>query len=183
MSTKYESYAAGGDTSFQRAGANWDSQTFTPSIAHTITSVKLFMFQFTGFPPGLITVRIRATAAGKPSGGDLCSGTTNGNTLPSIAAGGFQAGAEWREIFFGAGTPLAAGTKYAIVISVAAAACQINATTVGGYAGGDRCVSGDSGATWANNNPQDFYFEEWGTGLTAKAFASFTPKLVAARLI
>ena len=60
--------------------------------------------------PGTVTVSIRNTSAGNPSGGDLCVGTTDGDTLPTGAP------YEWREITLGAGADLAAVTKYAIVV-------------------------------------------------------------------
>ena len=67
-------------------GDIWDAQTFTPSVAHTVTSVKLRLYRI-GNGPGNITVGIRATDVdGLPTGSDLCSGTTDGNTLPALAS-------------------------------------------------------------------------------------------------
>ncbi|GAI02948.1 unnamed protein product, partial [marine sediment metagenome] len=108
MAELYEYYNTG-DTGYWRLNIATEriAQTFTPSIAHKITSVKLKLAR-TG-SPGILTVSIRATnGEGHPTGGDLCSGTTNGNTLPVYPS------TEWREITLGAGYNLASDTKYAI---------------------------------------------------------------------
>ena len=82
----YEYYSTGDDAAASIYGNTWDTQTFTPSVAHTITSVKLKLYK-TGTGPGTITVGIRATdGSGLPTGSDLCSGTTDGNTLPAATS-------------------------------------------------------------------------------------------------
>jgi len=81
----YEYYNTGDDSSQSVYGSNWYAQTFTSSIAHTITSVKLKLYR-TG-SPGTVTVSIRATdGSGHPILPDLCSGTTDGNTLPTATS-------------------------------------------------------------------------------------------------
>ena len=78
----YEYYNTGDDSGQSVYGSNWYAQTFTPSIAHTITSVKLLLYR--SGSPGTVTVSIRATdGSGHPIGPDLCSGTTDGSTLPT----------------------------------------------------------------------------------------------------
>jgi hypothetical protein len=79
----YEYYNTGDTSVASIYGDIWDAQTFTPSVAHTITSVKLKLYRI-GNGPGTITVGIRATDVdGLPTGSDLCSGTTDGNSLPA----------------------------------------------------------------------------------------------------
>jgi len=83
----YEYYNTGDDSSTNVYNITWYAQTFTPSVAHTITSVKLLLYR-TG-SPGTVTVSIRATdGSGHPIGSDLCSGTTNGDTLPAATTTG-----------------------------------------------------------------------------------------------
>ncbi len=78
-------------------GDFWQGQTFTPRVAHTIEAVKLEMYRHGS--PGTITVAIKAVdGSGLPTGVDLCSGTTDGDTLPLIYGG------EKREIALGAGS-------------------------------------------------------------------------------
>lgn len=162
MATLYESYNTGDNSNIGMGGVVWRAQTFTPTIAHLITSIKLLAYRL-GLP-GTATVSIRATSGGAPTGIDLCSGTTSASTLTTDTAG------EWREITLGAGALLTAGVKYAIVI----AAPSGNLTTkilylrirepVGGYAGGSTYDSGDSGASWtAHPEDEDYMFEDWGT--------------------
>ncbi|GAJ19661.1 unnamed protein product [marine sediment metagenome] len=56
------------------------TQGFIPATTHKITSVKLKLWKEGS--PGTVTISIRATdGRGHPTGGDLCSGTINGNTI------------------------------------------------------------------------------------------------------
>ena len=74
-------------------GVYWESQTFTASSTYDIGSVKLKLYRIG--TPGTLTVSIRATDGnGQPTGADLASGTTDGNTLTTNTSG------EWREITF-----------------------------------------------------------------------------------
>ncbi|MBA7623227.1 hypothetical protein ES703_30620 [subsurface metagenome] len=138
----------------------WKAQTFTPLQAHKITSVKLKLWKKGN--PGTVTVSIRNTSAGKPSGGDLCFGTTNGNTLPTGSP------YQWREIALGDGYDSGAATMYAIVVRAPSGnysnqlywRCDYTSPT---YTRGTMVASTDSGSTWgAPIEPTDFMFEEWG---------------------
>lgn len=140
-------------------GTAWDTQTFTPATSHTIVSVKLFLLR-TG-SPGTITVSIRATdGAGKPTGADLCSGTTDGDTLDTSTP-------EWREVTLGSGTALTASTKYAIVARATSGDAsnyvhwRIDSSP--SYTGGNHADSADSGSSWTATS-YDALFEEWGGG-------------------
>lgn len=157
MATLYEYYIVGDSTQGGIAGVNWEGQTFTPSEAHTITSVKLKLFR-DGLP-GTITVSIRATSGGLPTGADLASGTTDGDTLTGAA--------EWREITLGAGTELLASTKYAIVVRALSGVpwtdyVQWRTDATGTYTGGNRINSVTSGVSWTTIAAYDYMFEEWG---------------------
>ena len=163
MATLYEYYNTGDNGQDDIWGTQWDAQTFTPSIAHKITSVKLKLYR-QGLPD-TITVGITATDInGHPTGSDLCSGTIDGNTLTDVSPG------EWYEITLGAGYNLIANTKYAIVVKALsgdAANCvswrynSIDPT----YAGGCYEVTYNSGSTWEGDETADFMFEEWGEPL------------------
>ena len=154
-----ESYSASYSLNQNAASATWLGQTFTPSVAHTILKVGLKLAKW-GLP-GIVTVSIRATDGdGKPTGSDLCSGTINGDTL--VDEGGTEV-AQWYEITLGSGYALSAGVKYAIVIRAVDASGGASVSwrygTSSGYAGGQRTISADSGATWTLNNG-DFNFYE-----------------------
>ena len=164
MAIRYEYYNTGDDDRRILFGTWWRAQTFTPDTAHTVTSVKMLLYR-TG-TPGTITVSIRATSAGLPTGGDLCSGTTDGDTLTTSTAG------EWREISLGAGYSLSASTMYAIVVraldgsAFASIRLRVDETSPT-YTGGTDCYSTNSGSSWTIVFGTDLMFEEWGAGAVA----------------
>jgi len=160
VAIRFEYYNTGDDGDFQFYGASWAAQTFVPSKKHTILSVKLKLYRVNS--PNTVTVGIRFTDGdGKPTGDDLCSGTTDGNTLTTDSAG------EWREITLDTGYNLNVNIKYGIVVRVP------NATsgnylrwredcTGTGYINGYGLLSGNSGSTWTAYTDIDCMFEEWG---------------------
>jgi hypothetical protein len=160
VSTLYEYYNTGDDSVNNVFGIYWTAQTFTPAVAHKITSVKLLLYRLGS--PGTVTVSIRATdGSGHPTGGDLCSGTTDGNTLPTGSP------YEWRETTLGDGYDLAASTKYAVVARAPGgdASNKVLWRRDGSdptYAGGNGEHSFDSGSSWLTYTTRDYMFEEWG---------------------
>lgn len=130
----------------------WRAQTFTTTDARTVSEVWIALAR-QGSHADTLTVSIRATAAGLPTGADLTSGTININ---SIVANG-----TWAKVSL---TPyaLANATTYAIVYRIAAGDGfnQLLAYGVdpGAYAGGQYCTSTDSGATWASTGTADAGF-------------------------
>lgn len=163
MATKYEYFSSGDNAQYGPWGVNWYAQTFTlgsvgANTSHTAYSAKLKLAKV-GAPTGNLTAAIRNTTSDLPSGSNLCSGTLDVTTLTTTPT--------WYEITLGAGTPLLASTKYAIVVSCPTAdgsnAPLWRQKNTGGYAGGSMVSSADSGGTWAASTGQDFMFEEWGT--------------------
>ena len=158
MATRYEHYILGNDSEGSIYGTEWKAQTFTPDTDHTIGSVVLLLLK-TGSPT-TITVYIYGTTTGKPSGASLCSGTTDGNTLPTGSP------YEWRTITLGSGTALTAAIQYAIVVKSAAGASS-NRTdwrvdqSSPTYSGGVSLYSHNSGTDWTIVSSVDFLFEEW----------------------
>lgn len=162
MATRYEYYITGDTLDVDIAGISWRAQTFTPSTAHKITSVKIKLSR-TG-SPGTITVGIRATSGNHPTGGDLCVGTTNGNTLLVYPSKG------WREITLGGGYVLSTGIKYAIVCRALSGDAPNNRARwwldgYGTYAGGNYEYSVNSGGNWGSDLSGDLMFEDWGEPL------------------
>lgn len=162
--TLYERYNTGDTTGTGIYSTDWEAQTFTigntgPNEDHNITSVKLLLSR-TG-NPGTVIVSIRDTDGdGKPTGDDLTSGTTNGNTLP------VHPNKEWREITL-TPYPLSASTKYAIVVRAPDGnynndiAWRIDDDDPT-YEGGSEAYSSNSGDTWVLDESLDFIFEEYG---------------------
>jgi hypothetical protein len=107
--------------------------------------------------PGYVTVSIRHTAGGAPTGVDLASGSINGNALDTSAA--------WYDIPMTVEKSLELNTVYSIVVSAASGdvsnyVCwrKVNA---GGYAGGNAATSANSSITWTTQT-WDQMFELWG---------------------
>lgn len=166
MSTKYEALESG-DNGNLALSVYYRGQSFTPSIAHKITSVKLYLYRLGS--PGSFSVFIRATDVnGKPTGSNLCYGQTDGNTLPT------EAPYEWREILLGGGTNLTVSTKYAIVTSPSTTG-DLTTNLVywrrrsgGAYAGGAQLNDDTDGETWATpGTTVDQLFSEWGDPIGA----------------
>lgn len=158
---KYQYYDTGQDADRDAYGVNWEGQTFTPGITHLLGSVKLKLFRVGS--PGTITVSIRATSAGKPTGGDLCSGTIDSAVITEDTNG------EWYEITLGDGYQVAADTQYAIVVRAPSGDVDnklslLADTSSPTYTGGTHVDSSDSGADWNTYSGVDLLFEEWGTG-------------------
>ncbi len=155
----FEHYNTGDDTGHIVAMTLWEAQTFTPQVSHTITSFKLKLYRV-GLP-GEITVGIRATSESLPTGPDLVTGTTAGNTLTTDKPG------EWREFMLPGGPALLAPIQYAGVVRApngyprnyaVVRADSTNPT----YRFGAYCNSGDSGESWTRYPTSDQMFEEWG---------------------
>ena len=110
-------------------------------------------------------------ADGDPTGADLASGTTNGNTLATYGS--------WteREITFGSPIELTNGTKYAIVVRalsvVGAAELNWSTRVDNPYANGDRYGSSNSGSSWAVDTDDDVWFKTKANGVE-KDDGSFT---------
>ncbi len=154
---------SGWEVFYETGDAKWTSQTFTTINAYTLTSVKLLLWR-TG-SPGTITVSIRAVdGSSHPTGGDLTSGTTNGNTLPTS-----ELTPEWREVTL-TDYALSAGTEYAIVVRAlsgsSANAGNWNDDFGGTYSGGIGLRSSNSGSTWASIG-SDLGFETYSGGPTS----------------
>ena len=156
----YEYYNTGDSGAVGGYLNHWRAQTFTPQTAHKISSVKLLLYRVGS--PGTITVGIRATdGSGHPTGADLCSGTTDGDTLPTDSP------YEWREITLGDGYSLSASTKYAIVVKALSGDIDNRFywrvdNSSPSYLGGNYEYSSTSGSSWNTVTTVDCMFEDWG---------------------
>lgn len=128
----------------------WGGQTFTPSRSGALTrlDVRLFCSGCTGTTPDL-TVSIRATSGGLPTGSDLATGTIAG--FSSGADGSYAA-------TFATPYSVTAGTQYAFVVRPTAnpspgtyALTRSGSATAGSdvYAAGTRVAGATSGTVWS----------------------------------
>jgi uncharacterized repeat protein (TIGR01451 family) len=128
----------------------WGGQTFTPAVTGQLTRVdiNLFCSGCTGTTPNL-TLSIRATSGGLPTGADIASATITG----------FNSGAAvFYTANFGAPPTLTAGTQYALVIRPTVnpspgtyALTRSGTQTLGAdvYPGGTQVSGATSGTVWS----------------------------------
>jgi len=157
----YENYKGSPDGGGDVRMNYWHAQTFTALANHQVNSVKLLAYRI-GTPSTLIVSLRVINSSGHPSGSDLASGSTSGDTLPLSQPG------EWREITFYQPVNLVAGTKYAIVARAPGggggnAVKWMTDSTAPDYTSGNRESSGDSGASWQSDFNSDYLFEIWDT--------------------
>ncbi len=128
----------------------WGGQTFTPSVTGFLTraDIALFCSGCTGTTPNL-TVSVRATSGGLPTGADLATATITGFSY---------GGTVFYAANFAAPVSLNAGTVYALVIRPTAnpspgtyALTRSGSSTTGQsvYAGGTRLSGATSGTVWS----------------------------------
>ncbi|WP_257387372.1 beta strand repeat-containing protein [Tahibacter caeni] len=128
----------------------WGGQTFTPATSGNLKKidVNLFCSGCTGTTPNL-TLSIRATAGGLPTGADLATATVTG----------FNSGASaYYTATFSPAFAVTAGTQYALAIRPTAnpspgtyALTRSGTSTTGAdvYAGGTRVAGATSGTVWS----------------------------------
>lgn len=147
-------FMGGDDADRDTHGNNWYAQTFTASSGYAINGVWLKSFIVGA--PGVLTVGIRATVAGLPTGGDLASGTINANTFTTGTGG------DWYLVSFTSDYTLTGGTVYAIVVRALAGNVNNHVAwrvdTGAGYTLGQACSSINAGVAWAAVGAEDFMF-------------------------
>src|SRR5882724_1288016 len=136
---------------------NWTGQTFIPAVTATLVKVEvqLFCSGCTGTTPNL-TLSVRATSAGLPTGADLATAT-----IPGFSS---ATGAHYTATF-GSPATLTSGTQYALILR------PDTAPSAGGYfwirsspstyANGQRVLSSNSGTTWSADSTRDFNFRAY----------------------
>jgi hypothetical protein len=122
----------------------WGGQTFTPLGSGNVTKIdiNLFCSACSGTPQNL-TVGIRATSGGLPTGADLATATIPGFILGS---------AVYYSANFSPSVPLTGGTMYAFVIHPNVNPTGTYALTRSGtdvYSGGTRVSGATSGTVWS----------------------------------
>jgi len=163
--TVWENVTTGAANDFPVYATLWKAQTFNVTTAHTVTSVKLLLFRVGN--PQTVTVSIRATSSGLPTGNDLTSGTLDGSTFTTNSNGA------WYEFTMTEYT-LSVNTQYAIVIRAPNGNSYDNSTdwkcqTSPTYSGGSYIASTDSGSSWTANTDYDFLFQVLGNAIDTTA--------------
>jgi hypothetical protein len=156
MATKKDYYETGYDAAFI-FDTRLRAQTFTATSSYLIGSVKVYVYK-NDIVTGNVTVSIKATVAGVPSGLDLCSSVLPASDFPDTAAN-----IAWLEFIFTIPISITSGITYAIVIKNSAADdCRIGGDNSGAtYAGGMAYQSNDGGSNWDAYSGADHYFETY----------------------
>lgn len=178
MADLQDYYNTGEDAETHFYGVNWAGQTFTASGNYSATSVKVKVFRVGS--PGTVTAHLRATSAGVPTGGDLASGTTNGNSFTTDTAGA------WVEITFSVPYSVTASTVYAVILDASSGSGPNRGdwkrdSSSPSYTDGLYVYSTDSGSSWSDVVTHDHMFEVWGDAGTV--YAEGTKTVTAAGVV
>lgn len=170
---KFEFYSTSDNVDNDALGVIWQAQTFTTdNTAHSVDKVRLKLER--NGEPGDMTVSIRATEGGYPTGLDLAYGTIDANTFDNETP-------TWYYIPMIVPYDLAVETQYAILVRCpdgdASNEVHWRCNEGGSYSGGAAMYSDDSGVTWFDN-AGDCMFEIWGAEsirfMSAKVFTSYS---------
>jgi hypothetical protein len=137
----------------------WTGQTFIAAVNGSIVKadVQLFCNGCGATPPNL-TLSVRATSAGLPTGADLTTATIPGSAFASGASVTFTA-------TFVTPVALTSGTQYALILRPVSAPAGSGyfwiRSSPSTYANGSRVLSADSGATWSADTTRDYNFKTY----------------------
>ena len=154
---------------------NWTGQTFIPAVTGLLVKADVSLFcNGCGATPPDLTLSVRNTSAGLPTGADLATATIPGSAFASGATTTFTAS-------LGAPTTLTSGTQYALILrpvsSPAGSGYFWIRSSPSTYANGQRVLSADSGATWSADSTRDYNFRTYmQTGFAASGTLVSSPK-------
>ena len=138
---------------------NWTGQTFVAGVSALLVKADVQLFcNGCGLTPPNLTLSVRNTSAGVPTGADLTTATIPGSAFGTGSTTTFTA------TFV---TPLAltSGTQYALIlrpVSVPAGSGYFwIRSSPSTYANGSRVLSADSGGTWSTDTTRDYNFKTY----------------------
>jgi len=154
---------------------NWTGQTFIAGVTGLLVKAdgQIFCNGCGATPPNL-TLSLRATSAGLPTGADLATATVSGSLFASGSSVLFTA-------TFGSPVSITSGTQYALILRPVSAPAGSGyfwiRSSPSTYANGSRVLSADSGATWSADTTRDFNFRTYvQTGYVAAGSFVSSPK-------
>jgi hypothetical protein len=139
-------------------GTVWRGETFTPTVTHTAYGASIACIRKNSLEYGDFTASIYETSEGLPTGSPICTGSIGYLTLGTNTPRTFTI------VPFTTNPRLAAGTMYALVFSAPDAtdvSLEYDMKLYGGYGGGTRILSPNSGIDWATD-AEDLMFREFG---------------------
>ncbi|MEA2163467.1 MAG: hypothetical protein QOK37_1594 [Thermoanaerobaculia bacterium] len=137
----------------------WTGQTFIAGVSGLLVKAdgQLFCNGCGATPPDL-TLSLRATSAGLPTGADLATATVLGAQFASGASVLFTA-------TFGSPVSITSGTQYALVLRPVSAPAGSGyfwiRSSPSTYTNGSRVLSADSGGTWSADTTRDYNFRTY----------------------
>ena len=158
--TLYQYYNTGDATHFTVNDTSWVAQSFTPSIPHKITLVKLKLWR--NVLPSEFTIKITTTNEnGYPTDNVLCSMLFNSEPITPDSPG------QWYEFTFDEPASLTEDTVYAILIHGIHGLPNYSIywrddSSAPEYYRGNACRSSNSGLSWTHYLYDDLMFEDWG---------------------
>jgi uncharacterized repeat protein (TIGR01451 family) len=153
----------------------WTGQTFIPAVTGLLAKVEVQLFcNGCGATPPDLTLSVRNTGAGLPSGADLASTTIPGAQFASGATVVHTA-------TFAVPPALTAGTQYALILRPVSAPAGTGyfwiRSSPSTYASGSRVLSADSGGTWSADTTRDYNFRTFmQAGYVASGDLASAPK-------
>lgn len=135
-----------------RAGSDWTGQTFTTGANTYFVDNVVVRLRYGGAPlSGTISVSIRATSGGLPTGADLeTAATLDASTITGSYA----------NYTFAVNVSVIPSTMYAIVLRISTSSdMDVDIKTgASSYAGGTYVTSSNSGSSWSSTSTSDMYF-------------------------
>lgn len=160
--SEQQSFTTGDDDALSISGSTWIGQTFTTSEVYKIDDVRIKAYREGS--PGTLTISIRATSGGLPTGDDLTSGNIDANTFTTNTAG------SWYTIDV-TDTLLDSSTVYAIVCRAPGGSAgnlvKWRRDNEAGYADGQAATSVNSGESWSAISTVDMMFKVYGYTLVS----------------
>lgn len=148
-------------------GVNWTAQTFTTENNYPMSGISVRTYRVGN--PGLVTISLRAVAAGVPTGADLVSGSKTGNDFTTWDEG------DWVDIAYTSDYDLVAGTTYAIIVRAVAGDVNnyvvLRYVNAGTYDDGQKCDSNNSGVAWSADTGKDTLFSTITSGGVSLSYA------------
>jgi len=138
---------------------NWTGQTFIAGVTGLLVKADITLFcNGCGATPPNLTLSLRATSGGLPTGADLATATVPGSTFASGASVTYNA-------TFATPVTVTSGTQYALVLHPVSAPAGSGyfwiRSSPSTYANGSRVLSADSGATWSADTTRDYNFRTY----------------------
>ncbi len=142
-----ESVSTGDTGSTAIYGVYWAGVTFVTTAAYNLIRVGMKMYR--AGSPGTVTISIRATSGGLPTGDDLVTTTFDGNTLGTTSPGAFV------YVDFPTALSVSNATTYAIIVRALSGNMsnlvylRLTSTSYSNY---KKINSSNSGSSWSSSS-------------------------------